>query len=108
MRAASPGEGLRVPGSVRPRGGRVGSALPERRRDRCPRGDGGCRGAGRSLGDGREIRLEQGDEIRTEISRKFTRESFVKELEGTGLELSAWFTDSDSLFASALVRPVSV
>jgi L-histidine N-alpha-methyltransferase len=61
-----------------------------------------------SLGDGREIRLEQGDEIRTEISRKFTRESFVKELEGTGLELSAWFTDSDSLFASALVRPVSV
>ena len=45
-----------------------------------------------------------GDEIRTEISRKFTRQSFVSSLDGTGLELSAWFTDSDSLFASALVR----
>ena len=59
-----------------------------------------------SLGGGREIRFETGDEIRTEISRKFTRQSFVDALEGTGLELGAWFTDSESLFASALVRPV--
>jgi L-histidine N-alpha-methyltransferase len=59
-----------------------------------------------SLGDGREILFEAGDEIRTEISRKFTRRSFAEALDGTGLELSAWFTDSDSLFASALVRPV--
>ena len=61
-----------------------------------------------SLGDGRQMRFDSGDEIRTEISRKFTRRSFVEALEGTGLELSAWFTDSDSLFASALVRPVPV
>jgi L-histidine N-alpha-methyltransferase len=60
-----------------------------------------------SLGGGRELRFEAGDEIRTEISRKFTQESFVEELAGTGLELSAWFTDPESLFASALVRPVS-
>lgn len=59
-----------------------------------------------SLGGGRELRFEEGDEIRTEISRKFTRESFVDQLNGTGLELSAWFTDRDNLFASALVRPV--
>jgi L-histidine N-alpha-methyltransferase len=59
-----------------------------------------------SLGDAREIRFEPGDEIRTEISRKFTRRSFADALVGTGLELSAWFTDSESLFASALVRPV--
>jgi len=58
-----------------------------------------------SLGDTRELRFEAGDEIRTEISRKFTRESFVAELSGTGLELSEWFTDSEGLFASALIRP---
>jgi L-histidine N-alpha-methyltransferase len=59
-----------------------------------------------SLGDAREILFQAGDEIRTEISRKFTRRSFVEALDGTGLELSAWFTDSESLFASALVRPI--
>ena len=60
-----------------------------------------------SLGGAREIRFEPDDEIRTEVSRKFTRRSFADALEGTGLELSAWFTDSDSLFGSALVRPIS-
>lgn len=64
------------------------------------------RPTGASLGGVQEIRFEAGDEIRTEISRKFTRRSFVDALDGTGLELSAWFTDSESLFASALVRPV--
>ena len=64
------------------------------------------RPTGALLGGVREIRFEAGDEIRTEISRKFTRRSFVDALDGTGLELSAWFTDSESLFASALVRPV--
>jgi L-histidine N-alpha-methyltransferase len=59
-----------------------------------------------SLGDNRELRFGIGDEIRTEISRKFTRASFVGELCGTGLELSDWFTDPEHLFASALVRPV--
>jgi len=59
-----------------------------------------------SLGDNRELRFEIGDEIRTEISRKFTRNSFVDALAGTGLELSGWFTDPEHLFASALVRPV--
>jgi len=64
------------------------------------------RPTGTSLGDGREIQFEVGDEIRTEISRKFTKRSFVDALDGTGLELSAWFTDAESLFASALVRPI--
>jgi L-histidine N-alpha-methyltransferase len=59
-----------------------------------------------SLGDGRELLFDVGDEIRTEISRKFTRESFVGALAGIGLELSQWFTDGGDLFASALVRPV--
>lgn len=59
-----------------------------------------------SLGGTRRLRFDTGDDIRTEISRKFTRESFVAALEGTGLELSEWFTDPDELFASALVRPI--
>ena len=59
-----------------------------------------------SLGDTRELRFATGDEIRTEISRKFTRESFVAALSGTNLELSAWFTDPEDLFVSALIRPV--
>jgi L-histidine N-alpha-methyltransferase len=59
-----------------------------------------------SLGDTRELRFEAGEEIRTEISRKFSRESFAAELAGTDLELSTWFTDPEGLFASALVRPV--
>jgi L-histidine N-alpha-methyltransferase len=59
-----------------------------------------------SLDGAREILFRTGEEIRTEISRKFTRRSFADALAGTGLELSAWFTDSESLFASALVRPV--
>jgi L-histidine N-alpha-methyltransferase len=58
------------------------------------------------LGGARELRFEVGDEIRTEISRKFTRRSFVDALGGTGLELAAWFTDSECLFALALVRPI--
>jgi L-histidine N-alpha-methyltransferase len=59
-----------------------------------------------SLGGTRRLRFKTGDDIRTEISRKFTRDSFVASLEETGLELSEWFTDSDNLFASALVQPV--
>ena len=59
-----------------------------------------------SLGDGRELHFDVGDEIRTEISRKFTRESFACALAGSDLELLQWFTDGEDLFASALVRPV--
>jgi L-histidine N-alpha-methyltransferase len=59
-----------------------------------------------SLGEGREILFAAGDEIRTEISRKFSRDSFTAELGGTGLGLAAWYSDPERLFASALLRPV--
>ena len=59
-----------------------------------------------ALGDGREILFSAGDEIRTEISRKFSRDSFTAALEGSGLGLAAWYTDPESLFASALLRPL--
>ena len=46
-----------------------------------------------------------GDEIRTEISRKFTKEGFTAELESGGLVLDQWFTDPQERFALALAAP---
>lgn len=56
-------------------------------------------------GDDRALVLEKGGEIRTEISCKFTRKTFSSYLEGTDLELERWWTDPESLFALALVKP---
>ncbi len=51
------------------------------------------------------MELARGDEIRTEISCKYTRESWQARLEGTGLTLEHWFTDPEQLFALALLVP---
>lgn len=57
------------------------------------------------LGDtGRTLRLAEGEEIRTELSCKFTRPSFQRVLAGTGLGLERWLTDPDELFALAVVQ----
>lgn len=53
---------------------------------------------------GVELDLAAGDEIRTELSCKYTRESLVARLEGTSLFLDRWITDPDCLFGSALLR----
>ena len=45
-----------------------------------------------------------GDEIRTEISCKYTGASFGALLPSTGLGLDGWHTDPDHLFALALLR----
>jgi L-histidine N-alpha-methyltransferase len=52
-----------------------------------------------------DLRLdfEQGDEIRTEISAKYTRETLAPLLAGTGLSITEWFEDDESLFALALL-----
>jgi len=50
------------------------------------------------------LRFEDGDEIRTELSCKYTRESFASRLPGTGLALERWISDAENLFASALLR----
>lgn len=57
-------------------------------------------------GDERVLELAQGDEIRTEISCKYTRGSFTAALAGSGLALDRWWTDDDELFALALVKPM--
>lgn len=45
-----------------------------------------------------------GDEIRTEISCKYTRERFEGLLPGTGLIVAAWHTDAAGQFAVVLLR----
>jgi L-histidine N-alpha-methyltransferase len=50
------------------------------------------------------LHLRRGDELRTELSCKYTRASFEARLEGTGLALAGWHTDPEQLFASALLR----
>jgi len=44
------------------------------------------------------------EELRTEISAKFTRERLDDDLNAAGLELAGWFTDEGSRFAVALAR----
>ncbi|MBJ7458835.1 MAG: L-histidine N(alpha)-methyltransferase [Thermoleophilaceae bacterium] len=48
-----------------------------------------------------------GEDIRTEISRKFTRDGFVSAIEEAGLELKDWYTDEDERFALALCAPAN-
>ncbi len=52
---------------------------------------------------GLELACAAGDEIRTEISCKYTRASFEALLAGTGLGLDRWYTDPENLFALALL-----
>jgi L-histidine Nalpha-methyltransferase len=55
-------------------------------------------------GAGIRLALEAGEEIRTELSCKYTRESFTRRIAGSGLAVERWITDAEGLFASALLR----
>jgi L-histidine N-alpha-methyltransferase len=50
------------------------------------------------------VHFEVGEELRTEISAKFTPERLEGDLAAAGLELARWFTDPDALFALTLSR----
>ena len=52
-----------------------------------------------------EVDFEAGEEMRTEISCKFTRDSLAREYRDAGLDLVAWYTDADQLFALSLTGP---
>jgi L-histidine Nalpha-methyltransferase len=54
-----------------------------------------------------EIRFEAGEEMRTEISTKFTRERIAAAYDGVGLELKGWFTDAAGDYALSLAGPSS-
>ncbi len=53
---------------------------------------------------GTALALAKGEEIRTELSCKYTRASLEARLAGSGLALERWVTDPEGLFASALLR----
>jgi L-histidine N-alpha-methyltransferase len=52
-----------------------------------------------------DVSFQRGEEIRTEISAKFTRPSLERDYAAAGLELADWLTDPDDLFALSLARP---
>ncbi|MGC2375226.1 MAG: L-histidine N(alpha)-methyltransferase [Solirubrobacteraceae bacterium] len=54
---------------------------------------------------GLSVHFEQGEEMRTEISAKFTRGRVEDDLSSAGLEVVSWLTDPDELFALTLSRP---
>jgi L-histidine Nalpha-methyltransferase len=53
---------------------------------------------------GLRVEFAAGEEVRTEISSKFTRARVEADFEAAGLGLECWHTDSDRLFAVSLAR----
>jgi L-histidine N-alpha-methyltransferase len=54
---------------------------------------------------GLTVPFEAGEEMRTEVSAKFTREQVKGEFETAGMHLVEWWTDPDGDFALLLARP---
>jgi L-histidine Nalpha-methyltransferase len=54
---------------------------------------------------GMDVGFAKGDQFRTEISCKFTRETLEREYRAVGLQPLAWYTDPDGLFALSLTGP---
>lgn len=60
------------------------------------------------IGDlGLEVDFAEGEEMRTEISSKFRRETIGCELAAAGLDIAHWWTDPDHDFALLLARPTA-
>jgi len=51
-----------------------------------------------------EIRIKEGEEIRTDVATKFTRASFEAVVAGTGLAMQEWLADGDGVAALAILR----
>jgi L-histidine Nalpha-methyltransferase len=51
-----------------------------------------------------DVAFARGEELRTEISAKFTPERVAADLAAAGLELRAWLTDPQERFALSLAR----
>ena len=52
------------------------------------------------------IDFDAGEEVRTEISCKFTQGRLVSDLASAGLALRGWYEDPDGLFAVTLAGPI--
>ncbi|MBS1869077.1 MAG: L-histidine N(alpha)-methyltransferase [Actinobacteria bacterium] len=55
-----------------------------------------------------DVELAAGEEIRTEISAKFTRRRVAEDCAAAGLRLDGWHTDAERRFALSLAAPVAV
>lgn len=55
---------------------------------------------------GLEVPLGTGEQIRTEVSAKFTRRTLTDRLAAAGFAIAAWYTDPHDLFAVVLARPI--
>lgn len=53
---------------------------------------------------GLELGFDTGDEIRTEISCKYTRASFAARVPASAFAIEEWYTDPEELFALVLLR----
>jgi L-histidine Nalpha-methyltransferase len=53
-----------------------------------------------------ELTVEDGEEIRTEVSTKFTLDVLARELGEAGMELEAFFTDPAGMFGLTLAAPL--
>ena len=53
------------------------------------------------------VHFDAGEELRTEISAKFTPERLCADLSAASLELVRWLTDEEGLFALTLSRPAN-
>jgi L-histidine N-alpha-methyltransferase len=53
-----------------------------------------------------ELTLAEGEEIRTEVSTKFTLDVLARELGEAGMELKGFFTDPAGMFGLSLAAPV--
>jgi len=54
-----------------------------------------------------DVEFAAGEEMRTEVSAKFTREQVLGELRAAGLQLARWWTDPGGDFALLLARPAA-
>jgi len=52
------------------------------------------------------VRFADGEEMRTEISTKFTHDGLERIYEEAGLQMTGWFTDPDGDYALSLASPV--
>ncbi len=52
------------------------------------------------------VHFARTEEMRTEISTKFTRERLEESYADAGLELTDWWTDPDGLYALSLARAI--
>ena len=55
--------------------------------------------------DGLEVAFAAGEELRTEVSSKFTRARLERELAGASLELERFLCDDDGLFSVSVAAP---